>query len=341
MRKSAVLTAILLVAGPLAAGPLAAGPLVAGPLAAGPLAAPAGPATASVTKEQLDKAIAKLIANAEIWAQDKNIPTNDLADLNSLKFDKESAPVIIAALGGIKRDTEGLYATARLLERLQGSDLETIRAVLPEVQRIHLPAKGLYRSFSPKNKVKEDSLVMPKWDPRMSTENIMARMGSLDGLREAKKQRDLPIAKQNEAVWDIEQAAYKLLSVGGDQSDDGKAMMAMALAERANDGIFAIILDAYQAAAPKMEPARAVKLYQVLRPHALRLRMQGAKNYTNRGKSLLHSDAVSTAGSIQESAGLKVLALINTLVDAAKDKSLAKVPVPTQKEIDEFNKKKK
>jgi len=115
----------------------------------------------------------------------------------------------------------------------------------------------------------------------------------------------------------------------------------MALAEWANDGIFAIILDAYQAAAPKMEPARAVKLYQVLRPHALRLRMQGAKNYTNRGKSLLHSDAVSTAGSIQESAGLKVLALINTLVDAAKDKSLAKVPVPTQKEIDEFNKKKK
>jgi hypothetical protein len=320
MRKSVVLTTILLASGLATAGRLA---------------------TAGVTKEQLDKAIAKLIANAEIWAQDKNILTNDLADLNSLKFDKESAPVIIAALGGIKRDTEGLYATARLLERLQGSDLETIRAVLPEVQRIHLPAKGLYRSFSPKNKAKEDSLVMPKFDPRMSTENIMARMGSLDGLREAKKQRDLPIAKQNEAVWDIEQAAYKLLAVGGDQSDDGKAMTAMALAERANDGVFAIILDAYQAAAPKMEPARAVKLYQVLRPHALRLRMQGKKKYTCKGKSLISPDATSTMSTVDDYAGIKLAALLNKLVVVAKDKSLAPMPVPTPKEVDDFNQPKK
>ena len=320
MRKSVVLTTILLASGLATAGRLA---------------------TAGVTKEQLDKAIAKLIANAEIWAQGKNIPTNDLADLGSLKFDKELAPVIIAVLGGIKRDTEGLYATARLLEHLQGSDLETIRAVIPEVQRIELLAKGLYRPFPPKDKAKEGTTVMPKWDPRMSTENIMARMSSLDDLRDGRTQRDVIIAKQNEAAWDTEQAAYKLLAVGGDQSDDGKAMAAMAVAERAGDGIFVTILDAYQAAAPKMEPARAAKLYQVLRPHALRLRMQGRKKYTLKGKSRLHADTTSEMGSIEESAGLKVLALINTLVEAAKDKSLAKVPVPTQKEIDEFNKKRK
>ncbi len=325
MRKLVVLTAVL---------------LAAGALAARPLAAPAGPATAGVTKEQLDKAIAKLIANAEIWAQNKNIPTNDLADLNSLKFDKESAPVITAALGGIKRDTEGFYATARLLERLQGSDLETIRAVLPEVQRVHLLAKDMYRPFPP-YKATNDSAGLPKWDPKMSTESIMARMGSMESQQEAKKQRDLPIAKQNEAAWDIEEAVYNLHAIGGDQSDDVKAMTAMALAERAGDGIFITILDAYQAATAKMEPARAAKLYQVLRPHALRLRMQVAKNYTNRGKSLLHSDAVSTAGSIQGSAGLKVLALINKLVEVAKDKSLTTISMPTQKEIDESKKKKK
>jgi hypothetical protein len=314
MRKSVVLTAILL------AG---------------------APATAGMTKEQLDKAIAKLGANAAIWAQGKNIPTNDLADLSSLKFDKESAPVITAALGGIKRDTEGLYAMARLLEHLQGSDLETIRAVIPEVQRIELLAKGLYRPFPPKDKAKEGTTVMPKWDPRMSTENIMARMGSLDDLRDGRKLRDISVAKQNEAAWDTEQAAYKLLAIGGDQSDDGKAMAAMALAERVGDGIFVTILDAYQAATAKMEPARAAKLYQVLRPHALRLRMQGRKKYTLKGKSQFHADTTSEMGSIEESAGSKVLALINTLVEAAKDKSLAKIPPPTQKEIDEFNKKRK
>jgi hypothetical protein len=318
MSKSAVLTAVL--------------------LAAGGLAAAAGPAKAGVTREQLDKAIATLGDNAGIWAQGKNIPTKDLADLGSLEFDKQSAPVIMAALSGIKRDTEGLYVTARLLERLAGCDLETIRAVMPEVQRIILAAKGFYRPFPP-YKATDDAAGLPKFDPRMTTGDIMARMGSADVQREAKKQRDLVVAKQNEAAWDTEQAAYKLFAASGDQNDDAKAMAAMNLAEMAGDGAFTIIIDAYQAAAPKMEPARAAKLYQILRPTALRLRMQSNKKYAIKGKSIIRADAASTASVIDESPGPRVLALLNKLVEVAKDKSLAPVRVPTQKEIDDFNKK--
>ncbi len=320
MSKSAVFTAVL--------------------LAAGCLAAAAGPAAAGVTKEQLDKAIAKLSANAEIWVQDKNIPTNDLADLDSLKFDKESAPVIMAALGGIKRDTEGLYVIARLLERLQSSDLETIRAVMPEAQRIGLAAKGLYRPFPP-YKAPGNTGGLPKFDPRMTTEQIMTRMGSVDVQREAKKQRDIVVAKQNEAAWDNEQAAYKLIAAGGNQNDDTRAMAAMGLAERVGDANFTTILDAYMAAALKMEPARAAKLYRILRPTALRLRIQPRKKYTLKGKTLLLTDATSTMSTIDDYAGLRVLALLNRLVEIAKDKSLAKVPVPTPKEIDDFNKPRK
>jgi hypothetical protein len=309
-------------------------------LAAWGLEASPGPATAGVTKEQLDDAIAKLGANAEIWVQDKNIPTKDLADLGSLKFDKESAPAITAALVGIKRDAEGLYSTARLLEHLQASDLETIRAVMPEIERIHLQVKGLYRPFPPVSKGAEDSAGMPKYDPRMTTEAIMARMSALDSHRGGKKQRDLVIAKQNEGAWDTEQAIYRLIAVGGDLADDTKSMAAMATAERTNDGIFAVILDAYQAATAKMEPARAAKLYQILRPHALRLRMQPKKKYICKGKCQLQADTASTMVLVDDSAGAKVLALVNRLAEVAKDKGLAAVPMPTQKELDDFNKKK-
>jgi len=318
MSKSAVLTAVL--------------------LAAGGLAAAAGPAKAGVTREQLDKAIATLGDNAGIWAQGKNIPTKDLAHLDSLEFDKQSAPVIMAALSGIKRDTEGLYVTARLLERLAGCDLETIRAVMPEVKRIILAANGFYRPFPP-YKATDYAVGLPKFDPHMTTADIMARMGSADVQREAKKQRDLVVAKQNEAAWDNEQAAYKLFAASGDQNDDTKAMAAMNLAELAGDGGFTIIIDAYQAAAPKMEPARAAKLYQILRPTALRLRMQNKKKYALKGKSILRADAASTASVIDESPGPRVVALLNKLVEVAKDKSLAPVRVPTQQEIDDFNKK--
>jgi hypothetical protein len=292
----------------------------------------------SVTKEQLDKAIAQLSANAGIWAQDKNIPTKDRANLDSLKFDKASVPVVTAALGRIKRDAEGLYVTARLLERLAGCDLETICAVTPEAQRIGLAVKGLYRPFPP---YKGAGVGLPPYNPHMTTEQIMARMGSVDVQREAKKQRDLGTAKNNEAVWDTEQAAYKLIALGGDQNDDSKAMAAMGLAERAGDGIFGVILEAYQAAAPKMEPARATKLYQLLRPAALRLRMQGKKKYFEKGKSLISTDATSSMSTADDYAGIKLATLLNKLVVVAKDKSLAPMPVPTPKEIDDFNKPRK
>lgn len=322
MSRSVLLAAVILAAGGLAAA-----------------AAPAAPAAAAgVTKEQLDKAIAQLSVNAEIWVQDKNIPTNDLADLDSLKFDKASAPVVTAALGRIKRDAEGLYVTARLLERLAGCDLETIRAVTTEAQRIGLAVKGLYRPFPP---YKATAAGLPTYNPHMTTEQIMARMGSVDVQREAKKQRDLGAAKNNEAAWDTEQAVYKIIAVGGDQNDDSKAMTAMGQAERAGDHLFAVILEAYQAAAPKMEQARAVKLYQLLRPTALRLRMQGNKKYFVKGKSLISPDSTSSMSTADEYAGIKVVTLLNKLAEVAKEKSLVPMPVPTAKEIEDFNKPRK
>ncbi len=322
MRKSAVLIALL--------------------LAAGSLVMTAAPAwAAGVTKEQLDEAIAKLVANGELWAKDETIPTNDRADLKGLKFDKGSAPVTIAALRSIKRNVPSLYATARLLEHLQGSDVETLQAILQEVRTLQMRARSYYRSFPVMSKSHAESMGMPKYNPRLTTAAIMARMASLAGRRGAKKARDLPIAKQNEAAWDIEQATFRIQAIAGTKTDDARAVSAMTLAERASNASFIAIVDAYIAAAPKMEADRAVRLYQMLRVPASRLRMVNRKNYICKGKCLLKDESTSTFTTVPDYPGVKMIALMNKLVVVAKNKRCPKVKVPTAAEIKTYNTPKK
>lgn len=322
MRKSAVLIALL--------------------LAGGSLVATAAPAwAAGVTKEQLDEAIAKLVANGEIWAKDETIPPDDRADLKGLKFDKGSAPVTIAALRGIKRNLEGLYATARLLEHLQGSDVETLQAILQEVRTLQMRTRSYYRPFPTFTKAQTESMGMPDYNPRLTTAAIMARMASLASQRGAKKARDLPIAKQNEAAWDIEQATFRIQAIAGANVDDARAVSAMMLAERSGNASFIAIVDAYIAAAPKMEADRAARLYQMLRVPASRLRMVNKKNYICKGKYILKDESTSTFTPMPDYPGVKMIALMNKLVVVAKDKRCPKVPVPTAKEIQEYNTKKK
>jgi len=321
MRKSAVLIVLLLAAWSL-------------------VAAAAKAQGAGVTKEQLDAVIAKLVANGEAWVKDENIPSSGLADLNGLKFDKASAPVITAALRGIKRNPAGLYATGRLLEQIERSGIEAIQAILPEVRTIQMRARSYYRPFPALSKAQAESMGMPKYNPKLTTEAIMTRMGSLADRRAAKVARDLPIAKQNEAVWDIEKASYHMRAIAGTKTDDARTVNAMAMTERASDASFVTIVDAYVAAAPKMDADRAARLYQVLRPLALHLRMANKKNYTCKGKSTLHDESTSVFTAVSEYPGLKIIGLMNRLVVVAKNRNCKKLPVPTTAEIQAYNTKK-
>jgi len=311
--------------------------LASGSLMAAPVPAP----TAGITREQLDEAIATLVANGEVWAKGKNIPTNDRADLSGLKFDKGSAPVVIAALRGIKKNLTGLYATARLLEALETSNVEAIKEILSQVRIIQVRVKSYYRRFPVLSKSRVEAMGMPAYSSRLTTDAIMNRMAGLAGARAAKKARDLPIAKQNEAVWDIEQAAFRMQAAAGGKTDDTRAVNAMIMAERTSDASFVIMANTYTAAARKMDADRAARLYKILRVPSLRLRMVNRKNYTCKGKCVLHDIATSQFTSMPDYPGVKMLTLMNSLAIAAKNKKCPKVPVPTAKEIQAYNKKKK
>ena len=89
---------------------------------------------------------------------------------------------------------------------------------------VHLRTRSLYRPFPTMSKAQIDSLKMPAYSDKLSTDAIMDRMGSLDERREAKLRKDVPIAKQNEAAWDIEKAIYKMMAECGSSSDDNTAV---------------------------------------------------------------------------------------------------------------------
>ncbi len=322
MRKSAVLTVLLLTVAIVAA---TAAPTLA----------------AGVTKEQLDKVIKQLIANGELWTQDNSIPTDDLADVKSLKFDKASAPVAIKAFRGIKRTISGLYASARLLEQIQLSDAETVSAFVQDARMLQSRVRNTYRRFPVVSKAMEESLVMPKYHAKLNTNAIMARMATLSDRRVAKRARDLPIAKQNEVAWDIELAAFNIQAVGGSRTEDSRAISMMMKAEHTGDATFLAIANAYIAAAPKMEADRAARLYQSLRSHALRLKMANKKNYMCKGECELSGKSTSTFTSTSDYPGIKLIFIMNRLAAVAKDKNCKTIKPPTSNEIKEFNKKRR
>ena len=295
-------------------------------------------ARSAVTKEQIDKAIDQLVENGELWAKNEKIPPGSKANLKGLKIDKASASVVAAALRRIRRDLPGSYATARLMEHIQTADTEAQKALLSEVNTILQRASTSYRPFPAVSGALADALSLPTYNSSLTTEAIMSRMGKLESLRQAKIARDMPVAKQNEAAWDTETAGYKIVALVGGVSEDNRAVSNMMRGELAGDGVFQIIASAYLAAAPKMDPTRAGKLYGMLRPHALRLRMQRKKNYTLKGQSKLEATGPSTMATTPDYAGVRLVQLLNKLADSAKNKRYQKMPVLTGRQIDEAHK---
>lgn len=299
------------------------------------------PATsrAGVTREQIEKIVDQLIANGESWAKDEAI--KNPVNLKGLKIDKASASVVGSALRGIQLDEAGAYAAARLMEKIQTCDAETLEAMLPAVRMVLTRAGSLYRPFPRMSQAQIAALNMPAYSERLSTDAIMTRMSQIAELRAAKVARDMPVAKRNKAAWDIEKAGYQIVALVGSSLDDRRSITNMIRAENVGDAMFTVIANAYIAAAPKMEPSRAARLYTVLRPQVARLLNHKKKNYSDKGECKLESEAPSTFGTSQDYPGIRLGTLFNKLADAAKDPRYQKIKVPTGGQIDQIGRKKK
>jgi hypothetical protein len=261
-----------------------------------PAARPA--AAAGLTQEKLNGIFKKLEANGELWLKDEQIPADAKVDLNSVRFDKDSAAYLEPILRSSRREPSRLWAINKLLNRLQQADAETIQAVLPAVKALHGRIKGTYRSFPKLTDRQADSLKLPPYDERITTAFIMGRMALLDKQRDAKVAREVPLAKHNEAVYDLEKNTYRLMCLAGDPREDTACAKALFVEEGRGNAIFITIADAISEHARKMTPERARKLYPLFRPHLSRLAMQprGSTSTRARPTSAGRRPAPTTAG---------------------------------------------
>lgn len=308
-------------------------------LAVAVLAASRPAPAAGITREQLDKIVAKLSANAKLWLKGEEIPAPDRVNLGKVPVDKDSVPHFEAVLKSAKRDPAGLYATGRLMARLRHADPETARSLLPAVKAVRGRARSAYRAFPPLQPRQKSSLKLPAYSPRLTTDVIMSRMAVLEKQRDVKVARDTPIARLNEAVFLIESSAISVMLRADDPKEDQLLARAAFAEERRGSALFMTILDAFDAEAKKMSPKRARRLYPVLRPQATRMAMQNQKHYANRGRAVLRRDDTSTFETTPQYAGVRIIQTLNRIAEAAKSKTMPKVKAPAAKQIQDYHAK--
>jgi len=300
----------------------------------------AGAVHAAVTPAQFNEAVKALEANAELWAKDEPIGSAAQAALSKIRFDKNSVPLLQTFLRSAKRDPAGLYVVNKLLDRLLLSDSATITAAVTDVKNFQSRLRNAYRPFPKMSRTQQAALKMPAYSPRLTTDAIMARMAVIDRQRDIKVARDLPVAKYNQMVGKLTENTYRLICLAGDPREDAVLVRTMLLEERAGRAGFLQIANALAAAAPKMDPDRAKKLYAALRTHASRLAMQKKKKYEDYGKVNLRRDDTSTFETKDDYAGIRLITTLNKIAEAAKDPSCPKLKVPNSKQIDEQGKRK-
>ena len=298
----------------------------------------ASPSAAAVSKEQFGEITRKLQANAELWLKDE--PTDPSADaaLKKITFDKDSLGLLQGAIRSARRDAVGLYVVNRLLERLLAADAETLRAALTDVKGLQGRMGNAYRPFPKMSARQLDALKMPAYSPRLTTDAIMTRMAMIDQQRDTKIERDLPIAKHNEMVYDLSKNTVRLMAKADDLREDALLARMLFLAERQEEAMFLVIADALAAEAPKMGPDRAQKLYAQFRPNVSRVAMQNRKGYVDPGSPNLRRDETSEFDKRDEFAGIRILTTMNKLADAAKSPACPRVKVPSNKDIEEYHK---
>lgn len=295
-------------------------------------------ATGAITKEALDALTKDLEANGALWLKDEPVNPAVERQLKEAAFDRSSAEVVSAALRAIRKDGAGLYVTVRLLGRLAFCDTETIQAVLPAVTSVHRGLRNAYKPLPQFAKADLVGLAMPDAGAAGGTDAILKTIAAIEKKREVKVEREKPIAKHNEMVFEIETKSYLLMMLANDPKQDKQIMDDWLAAEKRETVHFLMILELVGAQAAKMDQERAKTWYNWLKPHAIRLRMENRKAYTHPGRAILRRDDNSRFDQVQKFPGVEVLNTMNKLATAAK---LSALNVPKDKEIEEFHKKKK
>jgi len=292
-------------------------------------AAVAAPDTepSGATREQLDRMVTQLRANAEQWVNDQEIETATEVELKGVWLNRESVGHLAAVIKSIDPNTTGLYVINRLLRRLSFAKSPTIRAALPTIKDLNSRVRKTYKSFPELSDRQVKALKRPTSSSRVAREAFEQR-------RREKMANDRAIAKHNQMVYVLEKYTYRLMLLARSPSEDKTLAEQLVLAEKSRSAIWLTILDGMADEARWMTPQRGETIYKVLRPPAIELKMERRKGYVHRGKSKLREDDRSTCEMVRDYPGIRMLSTLNRIATAARMPALK---VPKAKDVEKHH----
>jgi len=282
---------------------------------------------AGATREQIDRIVKELRANADLWWNDQDIKVEPEVALKTVWFDKASIPYLTQTIRSMPTDPNGLYVINRLLRRLSFAKTDAIRAALPTVKDLHSKLKNSYKPFLQLSKRQVEALKKP------SSNSARAR-AALEKRRREKLAKEKIIAKHNQMVYILEMRTFQLMLLAKSPEEDKQLARWLIEAEKQRSAHFLTILDAMAADARRMNKERAEQIYEILRPYGVEVKMQKKTGYVDRGRSTIRPDDISTYEIRQEYPGIRILSTLNRIATAARTPALK---VPKAKEIEKYH----
>ena len=133
-----------------------------------------------------------------------------------------------------------------------------------------------------------------------------------------KMKKEVALAFHNEQLAKLNAALYKLMVYADQEDTDRELIDTMVDVEKKRQWDYTVILEAIRAEARKMSQGRAERIYVKFKPIWLQLRLQGDQTYQDPTAAKLVITGNSTNTERKDSAGKRLMKVINQISPRAK-----------------------
>jgi hypothetical protein len=226
-------------------------------------------------------------------------------------YDDKSVSALLKAVRTPRKPQEvNLYTVNRLLKPLLMAKTEVIRKARPGITAAHKPST----KYSPLPTYTESQLKAFQTNEKASPKN----RENLQKRRLEKMKKEVALAFHNEQLAKLNETLYKLTVYADQEDTDRELIDTMVDTEKKRQWDYTVILEAIRSEARKMSQGRAERIYVIFKPIWLRLRQQGDKTYEDQTAAKLVITGNSTNTVHKDSAGKRLLKVINQISPIAK-----------------------
>lgn len=233
------------------------------------------------------------------------------ARMRQMWYDIGSVGALIKAVRTPQKPVDvNLYTVNRLLGPLLMAKTEVIRKALPGITAAYKPSTA----YSQLPTYTESQLKAFQTNEKASPKDKK----KLQERRLQKMKKEVALAFHNEQLARLNETLYKLTVYADQEDTDRELIDTMVDAEKKRQWDYTVILEAIRSEARKMNQGRAERIYIKFKPIWLHLRQQGDKTYEDPTAAKLVITGNSTNTVHKDSAGKRLLKVINQISPIAK-----------------------